>query len=81
MAVVKMMDQEAVNRAILRLAHEILEKNKDAENLALQGVSGRDIDGLVVAPDHESYGDGGVEGENCFLHLGNPGGFSVRRGD
>jgi len=43
MAAVKIMDQEAVNRAILRIAHEILEKNKDAENLALIGIRTRGV--------------------------------------
>ena len=42
----------------------------DAENFALQSVSGRDVDGLVLAPDHEGDGDGGVKGENCFSHIG-----------
>ena len=43
MAAVKVMDQEAVHRAILRIAHEILEKNKDAENLALIGIRTRGV--------------------------------------
>jgi len=43
MGVVKIMDQEAVHRAISRIAHEILEKNKDAENLALIGIRTRGV--------------------------------------
>ena len=43
MPVVKIMDQEAVQRAISRIAHEILEKNKDAENLALIGIRTRGV--------------------------------------
>ncbi len=43
MAAVKIMDQEAVHRAIARIAHEILEKNKDAENLALIGIRTRGV--------------------------------------
>lgn len=43
MAAVKIMDQEAVHRAISRIAHEILEKNKDAENLALIGIRTRGV--------------------------------------
>jgi len=43
MPVVKIMDQEAVHRAISRIAHEILEKNKDAENLALIGIRTRGV--------------------------------------
>jgi len=46
MAVVKIMDQEAVCKAVLRMAHEILEKNKDADNLALIGIRTR---GVVLA--------------------------------
>jgi len=46
MAVVKIMDQEAVRKAVLRMAHEILEKNKDADNLALIGIRTR---GVVLA--------------------------------
>jgi pyrimidine operon attenuation protein/uracil phosphoribosyltransferase len=46
MAVVKIMDQEAIRRAILRMAHEILEKNKGVEQLALVGIRTR---GVVLA--------------------------------
>lgn len=46
MAVVKIMDQEAIRRATLRMAHEILEKNKDADNLALIGIRTR---GVILA--------------------------------
>ncbi len=40
------MDGEAVNRAITRIAHEILERNKGAGNLALVGIVTR---GAVLA--------------------------------
>ena len=46
MAEAKIMDQEAVGRAILRMAHEILEKNKEAGNLALVGIHTR---GVILA--------------------------------
>ena len=46
MAVVKIMDQEVIRRVTLRMAHEILEKNKDVENLALVGIRTR---GVVLA--------------------------------
>jgi pyrimidine operon attenuation protein / uracil phosphoribosyltransferase len=46
MAVVKIMDQEAIRRAILRMAHEIIEKNKDVDNLALVGIRTR---GVILA--------------------------------
>ena len=40
------MDQEAVRRAVLRMAHEILEKNKGVEKLALVGIRTR---GVILA--------------------------------
>ena len=46
MAVVKIMDQEAIRRAVLRMAHEILEKNKGVDHLVLVGIRTR---GVVLA--------------------------------
>ena len=46
MAGVKIMDQEAVRRAVLRMAHEILEKNKGVDHLALVGIRTR---GVILA--------------------------------
>src|SRR5208282_3500378 len=46
MAAVKIMDQEAVRRAVLRMAHEIVEKNKGVEHLALVGIRTR---GVILA--------------------------------
>lgn len=43
---VKIMDQEALRRAVMRIAHEILEKNKGAENLCLIGIRTR---GAILA--------------------------------
>lgn len=37
----KIMDQEALNKALTRIAHEILEKNKDTKNLAVVGIRNR----------------------------------------
>ena len=42
----KILDQEAIRRALLRLAHEILEKNKGTENLCLIGIRNR---GAILA--------------------------------
>jgi len=42
----KIMDKEAVGRAIFRIAHEILEKNKGTENLCLVGIRTR---GVILA--------------------------------
>jgi len=46
MSLVKVMDQEAIRRSIQRMAHEILEKDKDAKKLALVGIRTR---GVVLA--------------------------------
>src|ERR1039457_4971391 len=46
MASVKIMDQEAIRRALLRMAHEILEKNKGVDHLALVGIRTR---GVILA--------------------------------
>ena len=46
MASVKIMDQEAIRRVVLRMAHEILEKNKGVEHLALVGIRTR---GVILA--------------------------------
>ena len=46
MAGVKIMDQEAIRRAVLRMAHEILEKNKGVDHLALVGLRTR---GVILA--------------------------------
>lgn len=37
------MDEEAMNRAITRIAHEIIEKNKGIDNLALIGIQRRGV--------------------------------------
>jgi pyrimidine operon attenuation protein/uracil phosphoribosyltransferase len=42
----KIMDQEAIRRAVLRMAHEILEKNKGVDKLALVGIRTR---GVILA--------------------------------
>ncbi|MFH0840299.1 MAG: bifunctional pyr operon transcriptional regulator/uracil phosphoribosyltransferase PyrR [Candidatus Omnitrophota bacterium] len=37
----KIMDKEAVEKALTRIAHEVLEKNKDTANLAIIGIKSR----------------------------------------
>jgi len=37
----KIMDKEAIEKSIIRIAHEILEKNKDAAELAIIGIRNR----------------------------------------
>ncbi len=39
----RIMDRQAVDRAITRIAHEIIERNKGVENLALIGVQRRGV--------------------------------------
>lgn len=39
----KIMDKEAIRRAILRMSHEILEKNKGVEGLCLVGIRTRGV--------------------------------------
>ncbi len=39
----KLMDQEAVRRALMRIAHEILEKNKGTQGLCLVGIRTRGV--------------------------------------
>ncbi len=46
MSITKILDQEAVRRAITRMAHEIIEKNKGVENLVLIGIRTR---GVILA--------------------------------
>lgn len=46
MSLTKILDQEALRRAITRMAHEIIEKNKGVENLVLIGIRTR---GVVLA--------------------------------
>jgi len=39
----KILDKDALARAIMRIAHEIVEKNKGIENLCLVGISNRGV--------------------------------------
>lgn len=39
----KIMDQEAIRRAFIRIAHEILEKNKGTEDLCIVGIRNRGV--------------------------------------
>lgn len=38
----QLMDEQAMNRALMRVSHEIAEKNRGAENLALVGIQRRE---------------------------------------
>lgn len=39
----KLMDELSVNRAIIRISHEIIEKNRGAENICLVGICRRGV--------------------------------------
>ncbi len=40
---VQLMDEKAINRAITRIAHEIIEKNKGAKDIILVGIKSRGV--------------------------------------
>ncbi len=42
-SVVEIMDSDAIKRALIRISHEILEKNKGAQDLALVGLQTRGV--------------------------------------
>ena len=48
----KIMDRDDINRAIMRIAHEIIEKNKGTENLCLVGIRTR---GVILAERINEY--------------------------
>jgi len=54
------MDQDAIHRALLRMAHEILEKNKGTEGLCLVGIRTR---GVILA-ERLKEGIKGIEGRD-----------------
>ena len=39
----KIMDEAALGRAVMRISHEIIEKNKGTENIVLVGIKRRGI--------------------------------------
>ena len=39
----------------------------DAEDLALHGVVGRNVDGLVIAPGQQREHDDGIKADGCFF--------------
>ena len=39
----KILDQEGINRAIMRIAHEIIEKNKGVSGLCIVGIRNRGV--------------------------------------
>ena len=39
----KILDKEAINRSIMRIAHEIIEKNKGTSDLCVVGIRNRGV--------------------------------------
>ena len=39
----RIMDEQAINRALIRISHEIIEKNKGVEDLAVVGIRRRGV--------------------------------------
>ena len=39
----RLMDEAAMNRALMRISHEIIEKNKGVENVVLVGIRRRGV--------------------------------------
>ena len=53
-----LMDENAVNRALIRITHEILEKNKGCENLCLIGIHRRGVPMAQILHDNLFHVDG-----------------------
>ena len=61
----RLMDEAAMNRALMRISHEIIEKNKGVENVVLVGIRRR---GVPIAERicrfHQSESNSGIAGIN-----------------
>ena len=59
----EIMDEAAVNRSLTRIAHEIIEKNKGTENIALIGIKSRGVPlAKMISANIEK-----IEGNNLFV--------------
>ncbi len=59
----EIMDEAAVRRSLVRIAHEILEKNKGTDNLALVGIKRHGVPlAKMIGENIEK-----IEGENIFV--------------
>lgn len=59
----EIMDEAAIKRSLIRIAHEIIEKNKGTENIALVGIKSRGVPlAKLIAENIEK-----IEGENIFV--------------
>lgn len=59
----EIMDDAAVKRSLVRIAHEIIEKNKGTDNLALVGIKSRGVPlAKIISENIEK-----IEGKNIFV--------------
>jgi len=58
-----LMDEAAIKRSLVRIAHEIIEKNKGTSNIALVGIKSRGVPlARIISENIEK-----IEGENIFV--------------
>ena len=59
----EIMDEAAIRRSLIRIAHEIIEKNKGTDNIALVGIKSRGVPlAKLIAENIEK-----IEGKNIFV--------------
>lgn len=59
----EIMDEAAIRRSLIRIAHEIIEKNKGTDNIALVGIKSRGVPlAKLIAQNIEK-----IEGKNIFV--------------
>lgn len=59
----EIMDEAAVKRSLIRIAHEIIEKNKGTDNIALVGIKSRGVPlAKMISENIEK-----IEGKNIFV--------------
>ena len=59
----EIMDEAAIKRSLIRIAHEIIEKNKGTDNIALVGIKSRGVPlAKMIAENIEK-----IEGKNIFV--------------
>ena len=59
----EIMDEAAIKRSLIRIAHEIIEKNKGTNNIALVGIKSRGVPlAKLIAENIEK-----IEGKNIFV--------------
>lgn len=59
----EIMDEAAIKRSLVRIAHEIIEKNKGTDNIALVGIKRRGVPlAKLIAENIEK-----IEGKNIFV--------------